>query len=150
MYNLKTITKKVPVFVYGTLKKGERAYSKLKGSKLIAMAELQPEYKLLNCGRYPALVKAKNGTNTVSGEIYEVAKDVLQELHDYEGISSGLFYFDYLSLGEIQIVNQPQTNLTKMMLNRSLAFGYLCGNQYSNLPEIEHWSTDSLYSLAIH
>jgi gamma-glutamylcyclotransferase (GGCT)/AIG2-like uncharacterized protein YtfP len=150
MYNLKTITKKVPVFVYGTLKKGERAYSKLKGSKLIAMAELQPEYKLLNCGRYPALVKAKNGTNTVSGEIYEVAKDVLQELHDYEGVSNGLFYFDYLSLGEIQIVNQPQTNLTKMMLNRSLAFGYLCGNQNSNLPEIEHWSTDSLCSLAIH
>jgi gamma-glutamylcyclotransferase (GGCT)/AIG2-like uncharacterized protein YtfP len=142
--------KKVPVFVYGTLKKGERAYSKLKGSKLIAMAELQPEYKLLNCGRYPALVKANNGTNEVPGEIYEVAKDVLQELHDYEGVSSGLFYFDYLSLGKIEIVDQPESKLTKMMLNRSLAFGYLCGNQYSNLSEIEHWSTDSLYSLAIH
>ena len=47
--------KKIPVFVYGTLKKGERAHSKLKGAKLIAMAELQPEYKLLDCGRYPAL-----------------------------------------------------------------------------------------------
>jgi gamma-glutamylcyclotransferase (GGCT)/AIG2-like uncharacterized protein YtfP len=144
MYNSKTITKKVPLFVYGTLKKGERAYSRLEGSKLIAMAELQPEYKLLNCGRYPALVKVKNGTNAVPGEIYEVAKNVLQELHDYEGLSSGLFYFDYLSLGEIEIVNQPESNLTKMMLNRSLAFGYLCGNQYSNLPEIEYWSTDSL------
>lgn len=142
--------KKVPVFVYGTLKKGERAYGRLKGSKLIAMADLQPEYKLLNCGRYPALVKAKNGTNEVSGEIYEVTKDVLQELHDYEGVSSGLFYFDYLSLNKIEIVNQPESNLTKMMLNRSLAFGYLCGNQHSNLPEIEHWSTDSLFSLAIH
>ena len=144
MYNLKTITKKVPVFVYGTLKKGERAYSRLEGSKLIAMAELQPEYKLVNCGRYPALVKVKNGTNAVPGEIYEVAKNVLQELHDYEGLSSGLFYFDYLSLGEIEIVNQPESNLTKMMLNRNLAFGYLYGNQYSNLPEIEYWSTDSL------
>jgi len=149
MYNLKTITKKVPLFVYGTLKKGERAYNRLEGSKLIAMAELQPEYKLLNCGRYPALVKAKNGTNAISGEIYEVAKDVLENLHNYEGVSSGLFYFDYLSLGEIEIVNQPEDNLTKMMLNRSLAFGYLYVNQNKNLPEIEHWSTDFLFSLAI-
>ncbi len=134
--------KKVPVFVYGTLKKGERAYSKLKGSKLIAMAELQPEYKLLDCGRYPALVKAKNGTNIISGEIYEVSREVLQNIHDYEGVSSGLFYFDYLSLGEIEIVNQPESNLTRMMLNRSLVFGYLYGNQYANLPEIEYWSID--------
>jgi gamma-glutamylcyclotransferase (GGCT)/AIG2-like uncharacterized protein YtfP len=134
--------KKVPVFVYGTLKKGERAYSKLKGSKLIAMAELQPEYKLINCGRYPALIKAKNGTNAVPGEIYEVSKEVLQNIHDYEGVSSGLFYFDYLSLGEIEIVNQPESNLTRMMLNRNLAFGYLYGNQNVNLPEIEHWSID--------
>lgn len=134
--------KKVPVFVYGTLKKGERAYSKLKGSKLIAMAELQSEYKLINCGRYPALIKAKNGTNAVPGEIYEVSKEVLQNIHDYEGVSSGLFYFDYLSLGEIEIVNQPESNLTRMMLNRSLVFGYLYGNQYANLPEIEYWSID--------
>ena len=134
--------KKVPVFVYGTLKKGERAYNKLKGSKLIAMAELQPEYKLINCGRYPALIKAKNGTNAVPGEIYEVSKEVLQNIHDYEGVSSGLFYFDYLSLGEIEVVNQPESNLTIMMLNRNLAFGYLYGNQNVNLPEIEHWSID--------
>ena len=60
-----------------------------------------------------------------------------------------LFYFDYLSLGEIEIVNQPEDNLTKMMLNRSLAFGYLYVNQNENLPEIEHWSTDFLFSLAI-
>lgn len=149
MYNLKTITKKVPLFVYGTLKKGERAYNRLEGSKLIAMAELQPEYKLLNCGRYPALVKAKNGTNAISGEIYEVAKDVLENLHNYEGVSSGLFYFDYLSLGEIEIVNEPESNLTVKMFNRNLVFGYLFGNQNVNLPEIEHWSTDFLCSLTI-
>jgi gamma-glutamylcyclotransferase (GGCT)/AIG2-like uncharacterized protein YtfP len=106
------------------------------------MAELQPEYKLINCGRYPALIKAKNGTNAVPGEIYEVSKEVLQNIHDYEGVSSGLFYFDYLSLGEIEIVNQPESNLTRMMLNRSLVFGYLYGNQYANLPEIEYWSID--------
>jgi gamma-glutamylcyclotransferase (GGCT)/AIG2-like uncharacterized protein YtfP len=141
--------KKVPVFVYGTLKKGERAYSRLKGSSLIAMADLQPEYKLLNCGRYPALVKAKNGTSTISGEIYEVTRDILNDLHNYEGVSSGLFYFDYLSLGEIEIINQPESKLTKMMLNRNLVFGYLYGNQNANLPEIEYWSTDFLFSLAI-
>jgi glycosyltransferase involved in cell wall biosynthesis len=44
-----------------------------------------------------------------------------------------LDYFDYLSLGEIEIVNQPEDNLTKMMLNRSLAFGYLYVNQNKNL-----------------
>jgi len=142
--------KKVPVFVYGTLKKGERAHDKLQGSKLIATAELQPEYKLLNCGRYPALVKAKNGTNCVPGEIYEVTRDVLENLHEYEGVSSGLFYFDFLALDNFEIVNEPQSNLTEKMLNRGLVFGYLFGNQKINLPEITHWSIDSLCLAANH
>lgn len=142
--------KKIPVFVYGTLKKGERAHSKLKGAKLIAMAELQPEYKLLDCGRYPALVKADNGTNYISGEIYEVTKDVLESLHEYEGVNTGLFYFDFLALENFEIVNEPESNLTVKMFNRNLVFGYLFGNQNINLPEIEHWSIDSLCSLAIH
>jgi len=142
--------KKVPVFVYGTLKKGERAHNKLEGSKLIATAELQPEYKLLNCGRYPALVKTKNGTNYVPGEIYEVTRDVLKKLHEYESVSSGLFYFDFLSLDNYEIVNEPESNLTAKMLNRGLVFGYLFGNQKINLPEITHWSIDSLCSATIH
>lgn len=142
--------KKVPVFVYGTLKKGERAHNKLEGSKLIATAELQPEYKLLNCGRYPALVKANNGTNYVPGEIYEVTKDVLKKLHEYEGVSSGLFYFDFLALDNYEIFNEPESNLTAKMFNRGLVFGYLFGNQKINLPEITHWSIDSLCSATIH
>ena len=114
------------------------------------MAELQPEYKLLDCGRYPALVKADNGTNYISGEIYEVTKDVLESLHEYEGVNTGLFYFDFLALENFEIVNEPESNLTVKMFNRNLVFGYLFGNQNVNLPEIEHWSIDSLCSLAIH
>lgn len=141
--------KKIPLFVYGTLKKGERAHDKLEQSKLIATAELQPEYKLLNCGRYPALIKASNGTNYVPGEIYEVTKDVLKKLHEYEGVSSGLFYFDFLALDNYEIINEPESNLTSKMLNRGLVFGYLLGNQKINLPEITHWSIDSLCSATI-
>ena len=142
--------KKVPVFVYGTLKKGERAHERMEGSRLIATAELQPEYKLLDCGRFPALVKASNGTNYVPGEIYEVTKPVLKNLHEYEGVSSGLFYFDFLSLDNFEIVNEPESNLTVKMLNRHLAFGYLFGNDKINLPEIPYWSIDSLCSLTTH
>ncbi len=136
--------KKIPVFVYGTLKKGERAHHKMEGSKFIATAELQPEYKLLDCGRFPALVKASNGTNYVPGEIYEVTKSVLKSLHEYEGVSTGLFYFDFLALDNFEIVNDPESNLTVKMLNRNLAFGYLFGNEKVNLPEIPYWSIDSL------
>ena len=142
--------KKVPVFVYGTLKKGERAHERMEGSRLIATAELQPEYKLLDCGRFPALVKASNGTNYVPGEIYEVTKPVLKNLHEYEGVSSGLFYFDFLSLDNFEIVNEPESNLTVKMFNRHLAFGYLFGNDKINLPEIPYWSIDSLCSLTTH
>jgi gamma-glutamylcyclotransferase (GGCT)/AIG2-like uncharacterized protein YtfP len=146
---MRDVNKKVPVFVYGTLKKGERAHNKLDNSKFIGTAELQPEYKLLNCGRYPALVKASNGTNHVPGEIYEVTRSVLKNLHEYEGVSSGLFYFDFLSLNSIEVVNEPESNLTKKMFNRGLVFGYLFGNQKINLPEIDHWSIDSLCALTI-
>lgn len=143
---MRDANKVVPVFVYGTLKKGERAHFKLEGSRFVGTAELQAEYKLLNCGRYPALVKAHNGTNNVPGEIYEVNRKVLKILHDYEGVNSGLYYFDYLALENCEIVNQPEGNLTKKMLNRGLVFGYLFGNQNINLPEISYWSIDSLCS----
>jgi hypothetical protein len=53
-------------------------------------------------------------------------------------------------LENFEIVNEPESNLTVKMFNRNLVFGYLFGNQNVNLPEIEHWSIDSLCSLAIH
>ena len=70
------------VFVYGSLRRGERAHSLLKGARLVAEGWTPAQFTLLDLGEYPGLVAG--GTTAVLGEIYEVDEAVLAELDRYE------------------------------------------------------------------
>lgn len=74
------------VFVYGTLRQGERYHHLLKNSRPVAMLA-RVEGTIVDTGLgYPALLEVSNGS--VAGEVYEVTDDLLaalDELEDYYG-----------------------------------------------------------------
>lgn len=74
---------KVRLFVYGTLRAGERAHHHLAGSRLVGPADTEDGYELLDLGDYPALRAAREGR--VHGDLYEVEPAVLAALDRYEG-----------------------------------------------------------------
>ena len=70
------------VFVYGTLMRGERAHSYLKGA--VFMGEyLLRDHEMYDLGRYPAIAPADGGV--VYGEVYGITPDMLVEMDSYEG-----------------------------------------------------------------
>src|SRR5690606_15785168 len=73
----------LPVFVYGTLRRGEVAEHHLPGDSRIGIEEARARGRLLHLGEYPGLV---NGPSWVSGELhrYESLEAILPRLDEYE------------------------------------------------------------------
>jgi gamma-glutamylaminecyclotransferase len=76
------------VFVYGTLKRGCRNHSAMRGAEFFREAETEPAYLLVNCGAYPGLIHAKAGNTGLSirGELYRVDQARLAELDRFEDV----------------------------------------------------------------
>lgn len=77
------------VFVYGTLKQGQRLNWVLKGSEFVKAAPtLRFDYDLISCGHFPAVIQG--GTFRVLGEVYRVNPRTLKKLDFVERVP--LFY----------------------------------------------------------
>ena len=72
-----------PIFVYGTLRRGERAHHLFSGAPFLGEARTEEGYALIDLGAYPGLVRAVSGR--VVGEVYEVGARRLAEIDAYEG-----------------------------------------------------------------
>jgi gamma-glutamylaminecyclotransferase len=74
------------LFVYGTLQRGQRNHRLLRGQPFVGEAVTEPLYRLVDCGRYPALVEDAANGRPVRGEVYLVDAatiarlDVLEEV----------------------------------------------------------------------
>lgn len=77
------------LFIYGTLKFGFPNNDLLKGV-FHSKAKTPANYKLYNCGNYPALVACKNGLS-ISGELWFVSEECLKDLDEFEGVDIGLY-----------------------------------------------------------
>lgn len=81
---MKLYNKFFPVFVYGTLKKGEGAHHFLANSEPLGKAVTSPNFSLWTYkGGFPLL---RDGDTIVEGEVYLVTENVLQRLDQYEGV----------------------------------------------------------------
>src|SRR5262245_31317708 len=74
------------VFVYGTLKRGQRNHHYLHGQVFLGEAATLPHYRLLDSGPYPCLVKDPLRGLAVQGEVWEVDDDVLPRLDRLEEV----------------------------------------------------------------
>jgi gamma-glutamylcyclotransferase (GGCT)/AIG2-like uncharacterized protein YtfP len=70
-----------PIFVYGSLKKGEEASHKLDDCKFLGKAYTAPKYKLYDLNGYVGLAKGKE---KVMGELYKVTLSKLKDLDEWE------------------------------------------------------------------
>ena len=72
------------VFIYGTLKRGERNHRLLAGERFVGEAVTEPLYRLYDCGAYPALVEDAANGRAVRGEVYLVDPPTLRRLDALE------------------------------------------------------------------
>lgn len=71
----------LPVFVYGTLMRGQRANHMLAGAAYAGEFTLA-DHAMYDLGRYPGIVP-RDG-ETVFGEVYYVSEDMLAKMDEYE------------------------------------------------------------------
>ncbi len=76
---------KIIVFVYGTLKRGQRNHCLLQDEEFLGQARTLPRYRLYDCGRYPALVHDPVNGVALFGEVWRVGDEVLRRMDAYEG-----------------------------------------------------------------
>jgi gamma-glutamylcyclotransferase (GGCT)/AIG2-like uncharacterized protein YtfP len=72
------------IFVYGTLRRGERNHHELFGARFVARVVTAPVYELVDLGAYPALLEG--GETAVSGELYEVEDHHVGQLDRFEEV----------------------------------------------------------------
>ena len=72
----------IPVFVYGTLMRGQPASDHMTGADFLGNAVL-PDHAIYDLGWYPG-VRPCDG-ESVQGELYLVSEDMLRSMDRYEG-----------------------------------------------------------------
>ena len=72
------------LFVYGTLKRGQRNHFLMREARFLGEAFTAPEYTLLDLGPFPGMIPG--GTTAVHGELYEVGPNLLARLDRHEGV----------------------------------------------------------------
>jgi gamma-glutamylcyclotransferase (GGCT)/AIG2-like uncharacterized protein YtfP len=73
---------RVPLFVYGTLRRGEPNHHELRNASFLGLARTARRYAVRHVAGFPALLP---GTDEVSGELYDVEADLVARLDVFEG-----------------------------------------------------------------
>jgi gamma-glutamylaminecyclotransferase len=72
------------LFVYGTLKRGERNHRLIADQQFLVHAETEPQYRVFDLGPYPGLVADEVNGLAVRGELWAVSECCLADLDDFE------------------------------------------------------------------
>ena len=83
-YNNKKGVKKVKLFVYGTLKRGERNNSRLAGATYLGNAVSEDTY-VMHAGGFPMIWDSEIDGRPVRGEIYNINDAILKSCDQLEG-----------------------------------------------------------------
>lgn len=68
------------LFVYGSLRKGERDHAALAEAEHVGFARTAPKYRLIDLSVYPALVEG--GQLAVVGELYSIDRELRRRLDE--------------------------------------------------------------------
>lgn len=72
------------LFVYGTLKRGQRNHGLMREARFLGEAFTAPHYTLLDLGPFPGMIPG--GSTAVHGELYAVGPKLLARLDRHEGV----------------------------------------------------------------
>lgn len=73
------------LFVYGTLKRGQRNHRLLADQRFVRSTRTTPGFRLYDLGPYPGVVRDADA-GAVAGELFAVSECCLDELDDFEGV----------------------------------------------------------------
>jgi len=73
------------LFVYGTLKRGQRNHRLLADQRFVRNARTVRGYRVYDLGPHPAMVADANA-GPVQGELFSVSETCMAELDDFEGV----------------------------------------------------------------
>jgi gamma-glutamylaminecyclotransferase len=76
---------KTVLFVYGTLKRGQRNFFRLAGQEFLGEVVTAPKYRVIDLGAHPGLVRDANG-RAIHGELFAVDARCLAELDAFEEV----------------------------------------------------------------
>lgn len=91
----------VCLFIYGTLKRGERNHRLLRDQFFLGEVQTAPAYRLYRCGSYPGLVRSASGL-AIQGELWQVDEPALERLDQYEGVPT-LFAREPIQLQGVEL-----------------------------------------------
>ena len=128
------------VFVYGTLKRGERNHYFLATAEYLGPAFTEPHFRMIDCGPYPAMLDHVQTSSLgaeplpISGEIYRIDSTTLAELDRLE--DEGRLYrravIEVLSIDGGACSQTPQTLAvsTYFWLGLPTAFSLVSGSTW--------------------
>jgi len=87
------------LFVYGTLKRGERNHLLLMGEKYLGDTGTSPDYLLVDLGHYPGMVEKPQEGFSVQGELFEIPYKLIIELDKIED-APFLFNLELITLAD--------------------------------------------------
>jgi gamma-glutamylaminecyclotransferase len=77
---------KTILFVYGTLKRGQKNHHLLAGQELIGDAVSLPRYRVLDLGEHPGMIVDDTNGLAVKGELWAVSDRCLASLDEFEEV----------------------------------------------------------------
>lgn len=110
------------LFVYGTLKRGERNHRLLADQRFLGAATTAPRYRVIDLGPYPGLVRDESAGLAVHGELFAVDECALGELDDFEGVP-GLFVRELIEI-------DGRTDVWAYFLNTPVPDGAKTGDRW--------------------
>jgi gamma-glutamylaminecyclotransferase len=78
---------KTLLFIYGTLKRGQRNHHLIADQDFLGEVVTEPRYRVIDLGPYPALIVDAARGLAVKGELWEVSPRCLTALDEFEGVS---------------------------------------------------------------
>lgn len=118
------------IFVYGSLKRGQRLHDVLLGQQFLGLAETLPDYALFDCGEYPALVKVSTNGDSVKGELYRVEPNCLQNLDLIEGVDQGLYSRQPVNLQSVNTFHKDSHIVWAWYYQHSIEGLRQCGREW--------------------
>ena len=76
-------TTKHLMFVYGTLRKGQRNHDWLGNAAVVGTCTTLPRFTLVDAGGFPGVIEP--GEQSIVGEVYQISTHVLYDLDELEG-----------------------------------------------------------------
>ena len=87
------------LFVYGTLKRGERNHPLLMDENYLGDTGTSPNYLLVDLGTYPGMVEKQNEGFSVQGELFEIPYRLIIGLDNIED-APFLFNLELITLAD--------------------------------------------------